>query len=306
VTTPWVNDGLATVPYVTLAEFKASPTWIDSENLIEGGNQGQQDSELYNVLLRATAWVDGYCEQRLQAHSVYEQMRAEMDRHGRIYLHPQNTPVRQITGLAYGFNFQNLTVLEDLTQIWIEDSRGIVVSVLPMRGTFSGTLEFGASGATGGQVFVEIGYVAGFGNSTLTAPATSGQSQVTVADATGFQPPFTGTLGLLAGSTARIWDPGFEEAVTVAAGYVQGATTIPLAATLQNNHSTGTGISELPPDIKQAVTALAVAYLCREDVTAEDPFGSTPYGPTLRRGTGQAGGLVDTAWQLLDPYRRIR
>jgi hypothetical protein len=306
VTTPWVNDGLATVPYLTLAEFRAMPTWIDNSNLIENGAQVQQDAELLNVLLRASSWADNYCNQRLQAHLEYEQMRAQMDRHGRLYLHPKSTPVRQVTGLAYGFNFQSLTVLEDLTQIWVEDSRGIVASVIPLRGMWSGSLEFGGSGFSGAECFVELQYVAGFANTTLAATAAQGASSLTVTDPTGIQPPASGTFTTLSGSTLRIFDPALEEAVTVSTGYEQGQATVPLTGELVNTHAAGAGISELPPEVKQAVCCLAVALLMREDVTAEDPFPSTPFGPTLRRGRGQAGGLVDTAWQLLDPFRRIR
>lgn len=307
MTTPWINDGLATVPYLTLAEFKSMPTFMDYENLISGGSQAQQDAELYNVLLRASGWADNYCEQRLQAHVVYEQMRTEMDSRGRIYLHPKNTPVRQITGIAYGSEFQNLTELTDLTQIWIEDSRGIVVSVIPYRGMFTGSLEFGGVPFSGAPVFVELRYIAGYANTTLSGSVSAGGTSLPLADPTGLQPPTTGMLGTLTGSTARIWDPQNEEAVTVASGYTQGNTTVPVSSGLQFAHSAGAGVSELPPEAKQAVCALAVALLCREDVTDEEPFAGSTYGPALRRGGGgTAGGLVDTAWGLLDPYRRIR
>lgn len=306
MTTPWVNDGLATVPYLTLAEFKAMPTFIDYANLISGGAAAQQDAELYNVLLRATGWCDSYCEQRLQAHVVYEQVRTEMDRHGQIYLHPQNTPIRQITGLAYGSDFQNLTTLADFTQVWVEDSRGVVVSVIPFRGNWAGSLEFGGSPGRGGQCFVQFQYVAGFCSTTLAEPCAAGDRSVTVTDPTGLQPPATGLLGTLQGSTVRVWDPGAEEAAMVASGYTQGAVTVPLAAPLLSAHGAGAGISEMPPEVKQAVCSLAVAFMMREDVSDEDPFSSTPFGPSARRGEGAAGGLVDTAWQLLDPYRRIR
>jgi hypothetical protein len=316
VTVPTV-EGLLTVPYVSVAEFKAAPTYLDSDDLIPGGAQTNQDDELYNVLLRASAWADSYCQQRLGAHAAYEQTRARIDRHGRVFLHPSNVPVRQVTGFAYGTDFQNLSVITDLTQVWVEDMRGIVVSCIPMRGSWSGSLEFGGTPPAGGEMYVEYTYVAGYCSTTLNATVTSGASSITVNDATGLQPAVSGLLGTIPGSTARIWDPAFEEAVVVSSSFVQasGVTSVPLVSPLLQSHAVTAGpggqvcISELPAEGHQAVIALAVALLCRDDtVSEEEPYPGTPYGPTTRRGAsgGKAGGLVDTAWQLLDPYKRVR
>lgn len=301
-------EGLLTIPYVTVAEFRASPTWLDTDDLIPAGAPAQQDAELYNVLLRASSWADNWCGQRLSAHSAYEQTRARVDRWGRIILHPSNVPVRQVTGVAYGTDFQNLTELTDLTQTWIEDARGIVVSSVPWRGTFSGTLEFGSVPPSGGEVYVAFQYVAGYAVTTLASPATAAQSSIVVANATGIQPQSTVLFGTLPGSTLRVWDPALEEAVTVGTSYTAGATTVPLSAPLINSHVTGTGVSELPPEVHQAVIELAVALLMRENVTDEEPFAGTPYGPTTRQSAagGAAGGLVDHARELLEPYRRVR
>lgn len=301
-------EGLVTVPYVTVAEFRASPTWLDTDDLISGGDQPQQDAELYNVLLRASAWADNWCSQRLSAHTAYEQTRARVDRWGRIILHPSNVPVRQVVALAYGTDFQNLTQLTDLTQVWVEDARGIVVSAVPWRGSFSGTLEFGGTGPEGSEVYVAYQYVAGYACTTLASSASSAGSSITVADATGIQPPSTVLFGTLPGSTMRLWDPALEEAVTVSNAYTLGSTTVPLSSPLINSHAAGASVSELPAEVHQAVIELAVALLMRENVTEEEPFAGTPYGPTTRMSAsgGASGGLVDHARELLEPYRRVR
>src|SRR5581483_4563891 len=155
-------EGLLTQPYVTVAEFKNAPTWLDVDDLIPGGIPEQQDAELFNVLLRASAWADNWCAQRLGAHVAYEQMRCRVDRYGQVILHPSNVPVRQVTGVAYGANFQNLTALTDLSQVWVEDARGIVIGLIPQRGSFFGSLEFGGVGAQGSELFLEIAYVCGY------------------------------------------------------------------------------------------------------------------------------------------------
>lgn len=308
MTVPTV-EGLLVAPYVTVEEFTAAPTWLDVDDLIPGGVANAQQSELYNVLLRASQWADQYCEQRLGAHTVYEQTRARVNRDGLVYLHPSNVPVRQVTALAYGSQFQNLTALTDLTQIWVEDARGIVVSMIPLRGSFLGSLEFGSIPRSGNiQMFVEYQYVAGYACTTLSGSVAQGATSLPVNDPTGFQPPSTATLGTVAGSTARIWDAGLEEAVKVANGYTAGTSPVTLATGLTNAHAAGVAVDELPASVHQAVISMAVSLMLREDVASEEPFSGTPYGPSLRRSEsgGKAGGLLNHAYELLAPYRRVR
>ena len=45
-------------PYLTVAEYKNAPTSIDYNNLVVGGNQTAQDSELANVILRASSFMN--------------------------------------------------------------------------------------------------------------------------------------------------------------------------------------------------------------------------------------------------------
>ena len=320
MTTPLV-EGFLTQPYVTVAEFKATPTWLDVANLIPGDtNPAHQDAELFNVLLRASHWADNFCGQRLGAHVVQlEQTRARVDRYGRVKLHPSNVPVRQVTALAYGPNPQQMTTLTDFTQVWIEDARGIIVSAIPFRSTFFGSLEFGMIPTDGSEIYVQFQYVAGYASTVLSATAASGQNQITVADPTGLLAPAQLPVGLsltLPGSTLRIWDSagsggGGEEAVTVQS--ING-NTVTLTSNLLFTHTFAAGptgqvcVSEMPPEIHQAVVSCAVALMMREDVSDEDPFASTPYGPATRRSGsgGAAAGLLDNAYELLEPYRRVR
>lgn len=307
MTTP----AILTEPYVSVAEFRASPTWLDSSNLIEGGSQAQQDAELYNVLLRASTWADNYCRGTAErpwfkAHTVTEQTRARINRLGQVFLHPSDVPVRNVTGFAYGADFQNLAVLSSLSQVWVEDGRGIVVGIIPNRGSFA-SLEFGPVSAPGGEIYVQYQYIAGYACTQLSAAVAVGASSIQVNDATGFTGPATGLLGTLGGSVARIWEPSVEEAVRVAQGYTAGNTTIPLSGTLANAHQKGATVSELPAEVRQAVIAYTVALLMREDVSSDEPFGRTPFGPSLRSSSGPpSGGLVHDAEQMLNPYRRVR
>ena len=322
VITP-VSTTPLTVPYVSVAEFRATPTWLDTADLIESGSGPQQDAELFNVLLRASAWADSFCGQQLGAHSEVDQLRVRVDRNGLAYIHPANYPVRQVTGLAFGSDFQNLTALTDLTQVWVEDQQGIVVSMLPLKGSFAGTLQFGTIPQSSTYMFVQVSYVAGYVSTTLSATAAAGSSSISVVNPTGISaPPSSGVLGItLPGTTLRIWDPlnpavptGGEEAVKVAAGYSNGSSTVNLVSPTANLHTVGTGpggqvqVSEMPATVHQAVVDMAVALMLREDTAGDEPFAGETFGPAAKRSKhgGQSAGLLDHAYELLEPFRRRR
>lgn len=309
-------------PYVSVAEFRASPTWLDTNNLIESGNQAQQDAELYNVLLRASTWADNWCGQQLGAHTEFEQLRVRVDRSGQAYMHQSAIPVRQVTGLAFGTDFKNMQVLTDLTQVWVEDQRGIVVSMLPLRGSFRGTLEFGSVPASGQTyMYVQVQYVAGYVSTVLSATANPTDTSINVVNPTGILGPPVTLFGTLPGSVLRIYDPlnpagstGGEEAVQVASGYSNGSSNVPIVGAIALKHTVGSGaagqvlVSEMPAAVHQAVIDFAVALMQKQDVASDEPFADEPYGPAMKRsGSGGASaGLVDHAYELLEPYRRVR
>lgn len=310
-----VSPSALSEPYVSVSEFRASPTWLDTDDLVESGSPEQQDAELYNVLLKSSEWADQFCNQRLAAHVEYEQMRVRVDRQGRAYIHPSNYPVRSVTGLAFGGDPQNMSQLTDLTQVWVEDQQGIVVSLIPMRGSFFGSLEFGGTVVPSSMyTFVQVAYVAGYVSTTLAASAASGDPQIVVKDATGILGPPTTLIGSLPGSTLRIWDPGQEEAVSVASGYTLGNTTVPLASPLAHAHVSGTSpearvqVSEMPAPIHQAVIDMAVAMMLRQDTAGQEPFAGESFGPAAKRSSsgGATAGLLDHAYEMLEPYVRRR
>ncbi len=298
-------DGLPTVPYVTVPEFLAAPTWLDNQDLIPGGTETQQEAELYNVLLKASGWANRIAEQTLCAHTVIEQDRYPVDRYGNIYIVPLNNPIRQVNAIACGRDFQNLALLTlSPANPWIERQESIIVSQVAGGADLS-SLQFGRALTTCGEVYVQYSYVAGFCNTTLSAPASAGASQITVANPAGLVAAVTGgLLGTIPGSVARIWDPGAEEAIQVSNSWVAGTNPVLLASPLVNDHAAGAGVSEMPAELHQAVQELAVGLLMREDVSFEEPYGNTPFGPTVRESHegGQAGGLINHAREILFRY----
>lgn len=306
MTTP-ISEPLLTVPFVGVQEFRAAPTWLDTEDLIQAGTGPQHDAELFNVLLRASAWANNCVRQPLQAHTAHDFTQVRIDRRGRMYLHPKNTPVRSITGFAYGADPQDLITLTSLSGVWIEDQRGIIVANDILSGSWAGSLQFGSLPPPDRSVYVYYEYVAGYGNGQLVTTANSGSASLVLDTTLGFQAPATSPLSTSYGaSVARIWDPGNEEAVTVSS--VTGST-LNLSGTTVNSHTGGSGfqVSEMPAEVRQAVICYAVGLLLRDNSTNSSPWAGSP-GPTARRNSsgGRAGGLINEAEQHLAPYRRVR
>jgi hypothetical protein len=291
-----------TAPYVSVKEFRAAPTFLDSENLRTGQSPDYQDAELFNVLLRASAWADNFVSAGgFAAHTRTDQLRARSDRYGRLRLNPDHIPVTAVSSLAYGATMSNLTTLTSPT-VWIEDERQVVAELAGVS-TWSGALQFGAP--TSGDLFVRWTYTAGYATTNLAASTSAGATSITVGDAT----------GITAGTVLRLWDPGKEEAVIVGSSYAAGSTTVPLAEAMTYAHAVtagaggAIGASALPADVHQSIINYAVALLMRPDTTAEDQYPSTTVTSTTRRDDPRrddASGLVTEAKRILRSYRRAR
>ena len=304
VLVPPPSPGLSR-PYVTAGMFKGFPHWLDLDDLIPQGAGALQDDALNDTLLQASDWAMGVCEDmRLDAHWVQnESRRTRAGGSGRLYIKPNDIPLRAVTALSYGWDPSAMTPASlPLSSQWIEDGREF--SFVPSAGlNFTGpAIQFGPAPSPGMLTYVTWSYIAGFPSTYFSAPVASGASSVTVAD----------PAGILPGDTLRIYDPGQSEALTVSGSYVPAmptvpptATAVPLAASTQHAHAASTGVTGMPRKILQAVIAYAVALLMREDVSEEEPVSG--FGPAARstvagRG-GAAAGIVNDAYEWLAPYR---
>jgi hypothetical protein len=293
-------------PYLTAAQFTAYPTWLDLDNLVPGGAAGLQTDALNDVLLQASDWCNGVCEDmRLSAHWVQnENQRTRASGRGKIYLKPRDIPIRAVTALSYGWDPTAMAALPlPDASMWIEDGRE--VSFRPGGGLqeFTGpAIQFGGRVSSHAETYVTWSYVAGFPSTYMPSGVTSGAATVSVAD----------PAGILPGDVLRIYDIGVSEALTVASTYVPAlptvpptVTSVPIAGTVTSTHVATTGITGMPRKALQAVYAYGVALLMREDVSSEEP--ESGFGPAARttggqRG-GQAAGLVNDALGWLAPYR---
>lgn len=293
---------MLTLPYVTVQAFKAHPTFLDVMNLRSGDFvAADQEAELFNILLMASTKCDNYLEMSadgtISAHTRIENARLRLNRTGRISYHPNHIPASALVALSTGTMPGTLAAVTDLSQMWIEDNRQFVGYVGGAAAPGFGALQFGPS-ILDNELYTKWTYVAGYANTLLGGAVLAGATTLPVLDAT----------GLTAGTVLRIWDPGTEEAVTVAPSYTTG-TTIPLVSPLLNAHTPTKpiGVSALPPDIHLGVILYAAALLQRPDTEREDAFPSTQVRPNASVGSGHDGsGFVVEAECLWEPYRRTR
>lgn len=280
--------------YITVAEYQNAPTAIDYNNLVSGGNQLAQDAELYNVISRASSFMNEYLNQSLSASTVTEQQRTRVTPQGNLAVHPFNSPVISLSSFRYGANPNQLVTLSDCSQAWFEDEQ-IIIPLSQFPTTSQGPLSFGGNAPSRTQIFCIYTYIAGFVNSYINV-ATAGQTSLTVTDASGFQ----------ANGIYRISDGAGSESIVIASSYVYGSTTLPLVSALSYTHANGVAVGSLPTTIKQACILVTTAFLkVRGDASMTMQLTSSP-----NRAVGNAmqlyGSEMASAITMLDLYRRIR
>lgn len=281
---------MLTAPYVTAAEFKAHPTYLDLNDLRSGSeNPGDQTAELTNVLLMASAWADRQCDQQLGAHVVSRRTRARVDRDGNLQLAPSDSPVLALLSVSYGASPGQLSAAPSLASAWTEKD---YLTLLPVGGPPR-------------WLYVAWSYIAGWVSTVLTADATAGTRALTVQD----------PAGILPGATYRLWEAGAEESVTVDASFAPPAptfpptaTSVPLAAAATQAHSAGASWSGMPAEMRLSVINYGVSQLMRPDTAAEDEYPDTKLASgTRQKDSRQNGsGLVAEAMRDLARYARAR
>lgn len=284
-----------TKPYLTLTEFKNAPTALDYGNLVVGGNQAAQDAELSNAILRASSWIDQYCNQIIGATDDVEQQRVRLRSDGTIAIHPKYFPVVALTALSFGPTPNNLVAVTDCSQAWLEDQQ-IIYPTSQLQTTMSsqGPLSFGFPSTPQSKMYVQYSYVNGYSNSTISTIASAGSSVLLLADGT----------GIVAGETITIFDGANTERVTVASSYTFDSNTVPLTAPLAYTHAVGVSVSALPAAIKEAAILLTSAFLkIRGDASLT--MGATSVVSGQVSPNSVFGNDVNVAQALLKPFRRI-
>ena len=280
-------------PYVSVAEFRRHPTFLDSNNLVTAGTQAEQDAALNNALLVASEWADDQINMPLGAHIRTENTRLTADRSGRLRYHPEHAPVIAVTGMSIGATPDELDTVAE-PQVWTEQDGRIIVAFSPGGGPGLGTLQFGTP-PPGTEQLVSWTYVAGYPHTQVAALAPAGATSLTVRD----------TIGIAAGTVLRLWTPGLEEAVTVTAVAGQVLT---LAGALAHEHPVGSSCSALPTTARQAVICYATAELMRPASAAEQTARGPAMSSTSTDRVRTSGGthLITEARKLLQTFERVR
>lgn len=283
-------------PYLTTDEYRNAPTAIDIDNLVfNSSDPDVQNSELANVIARASSWIDTYCNQILSSTVDTEQQRIRVRGDGTLRFHPDNYPVVALLSFAYGTDPNNLTLAQDCSVAWIENQE-IIFPYASLSTTYSsqGPLAFGFPSTPQVETYIRYTYVNGYAN-TVIVSATVGATSLTVENGAGFR----------AGSTYKIYDGMTTENVTVASTYTFGSTTIPLVAPLAYSHNPGVSISGLPPAIKEAAILVTTAMLkVRGDNSMIMNVTTSP--SEAIPGSQNIGQDMAMAKELLATYRRIR
>lgn len=287
-------------PFVTPAAFKAHPTFIDVNNLRSGSTvAADQTAELYNVLLMASEQVENFCNQPIQAHLQTDYARCWADRRGRLMLHADHGPVRQLLSYSYASTLGSSTSVS-LPTCQIENNRQIVVELGGGSSSFVGALQFGAPPSTV-ELYTTWTYVAGYANASLLNSPSQGATSITVSNPT----------GIFAGDTLRIWEPGAEESVVVASSWAgqnsipYTSAAIPLVSGLAHPHVAGAGVSGFGADLHLATIYFAIDGLQRYGTDSSRWPGAKVKAATGKR-VEDASAWEQKAMRLLLTYRDVR
>lgn len=259
---------------------------------------GQIYAELTNIILRASALMDTYCQQVLAATTDSEEKRADdsrsgIDRNGYLWVHTDYWPVRSVSSFQYGYPALGGTTwtVSTLSDLLLYRSRIVYPGLLPRRGV--------------PPLRIQYTYVNGWPTTLLTASTIVGATALPVADAT----------GMVAGQSLTVYDGGNTETVTVAGTWTAttGAASVTLAAGMSFAHTIAARtapqpydvlVSALPPDVQTACL-----LICKE--LAEERGASA----LVMGRTGGVAGVTprETAAEkvpmeaqfVLDAYRRV-
>lgn len=246
--------------YITVQEFKNAPTGIDPLSIIPGGTQAQNDTELFNVILRASAWVDQICKQdTLEATVNTETKEITMNNMGLIRVHPDMFPIVSLTSAQYRvvpigdwiplpLNF--IQVLDRYFTVYNLNSTSISPVLAQQFPAFGYYTPYRIRNLQRIPLTIQYTYVNGYPNTSLTASVVASGTSITVQNAT----------GVYVGQKLTIYDNEKTESVVVSA--ING-NVLTLNLGLVFAHNANTPISALPANVKQA-TILLASYLIKE------------------------------------------
>lgn len=273
--------------YLTNEEYRAAPTALNTQNLVVGptASQATQDSELAGIIQRASRYLDNVARQPLYATQSTQNDSGVRIKDGAAILHAHQDRVKTLTAFAWGAQFTTLTTLTN-PSFFIEENR--VRVMLSAAGTvWSGSLNLGQP--QWGTIYATWSYVAGWVTTQLTNAQNIGDTIITVNNPAGVVPGLY--LRLTAGAIQNTYQ------VASLTGSV-----VTLTSPLVETWAAGTGVSEVPEDIKEA-TILATSHYIKMRAGSGLVMQRTPEVSTAD--AKELGPELAQATELAERYRRV-
>ena len=295
------------VPYVTQTEVlnSAIANNVDFSNLIEDGDETQQESALQEMIVRASTKVDTTCfgyAGTLCASVTTENGRYYPNRAGQFIITPKYFPILEIQSFSNGWGpgsnmspvtltYQNCSVEEREFIITTQGSNTAVVGV-----SLSSVIPGGFGKY---EQFCEWTYVNGFANTFLNGSVDAAGTSITVLPAPGSVDP----VGIYPGMPMTIWDAANDEGIVVSNSYNGTSLTIPLTTPLLYAHGSGVNVSALPATIKSAV----IHFIVHECVSRGQVGVALGAQGGIEAGSGETDRLNHEAlaYDLLDEFMAI-
>lgn len=278
------------VPYITLAEFKRSPISNQLQKLVPNSSPADLDGELNQIIRRITGSINSYCGQNLAATVDTEIGQMVVGDDGGLRIHTRGNPIVQVLNVSIGNTVSSLAPVTDLSNIVLDAWRITIPQANGLLG-LNQNLQFGRR--PGQRLWCQWTYINGYPVTTLASPASAGDTEITVVDATGILPTSAQQPTSLNMEDGKYFESFFPSAVS------GNVLTVP---PLLYSHAVGTGVSNLPDDVKEALLLL----VSRIHDSWSKSSGSISHDETgaRRPGGGSKFKLCDPA-DILKPYRRV-
>lgn len=244
---PWVPTYATYASYVTVEDFLAEPTGVDTTQLVPGGDVATNKAALARVIARASSQADTICLQVLGATVDVTAGVFRVHRGGWIGIPAPYTPLIQVNSVLVGSGPASLSPVPDLSGVRFEQK----VAWVPLGGVASSPAGGLCVPGRPGWVYAQMAYVNGHANTLTSSSSLAGVSSLPVAN----------PLGIFPGLPMTVYDSASTEPVTVASSYVLGSSAVPLTAPTSFAHAAGVSVSALPPFVRDAVFLLTASLI---------------------------------------------
>lgn len=320
---------LGVAPYVDPVTLQNAPTGIDWSTIpaTPSYDPAAQNSEIWNMCMRATDTANGYCNQVLQA-TIDNQLLHGPDFY--VTVGPGGgggspTPYWGTTGANARMIMERWPILSVnnvqycANNVWPRQWQTVPTGYYEPENPPIGVYGTAApnSSAQGGQAIlvapgyvnwnlgrngfaIQVNYTNGWPHGILTQDATVGSTSLTVNDTTGWA--ISNYFGTTTGATGIIKDGGQQEVVQCAsASTTSGPGILYLNNALTYEHEQGIVVTTMPASIEKACIYFAAAEALTRGATSTSIHS---IGGTSESTEMSAAALNATAELLLHPFRR--